>query len=189
VGECPNYYCEYATACSAEILSSSEGTNQFAIEACGATYMTDDEFFAFGKDADYWFFPSPDWTKTLEKYGAEKLQEIKAFNNTEVYDFMGRGDNAWFEYRFAEYYKVVDDLCFTLGVKESFTGRHFWRNVLTESIPNSGVNAVCDESTQDNGIFNDPDTCEPLPSTDPSASAPRSVFFGAVLALAALMQM
>ena len=45
VGECPNYYCTYATQCHVEILNSTEGS----VENWGAKYMTDEEFLEFAK--------------------------------------------------------------------------------------------------------------------------------------------
>lgn len=145
--------------------------------------MTDDEFFAHGQEADVWFFPSWEWNFTENKYG-DRLNEIKAYREKKVYDYMGRGRNAWFEQRPAEYYKVVDDLCYTLGVKDSFTGRHFWRDVFTEDVPPP---PTCNDQTS-GSILEDPDTCVPLANTndDPDSSASmRSVFFG-IVAIAAV---
>ncbi len=45
VGECPNYYCTYATQCHVEILNSTAGS----VDRWGYTYMTDEEFMEFGK--------------------------------------------------------------------------------------------------------------------------------------------
>ena len=90
-------------------MESSEGSNEEARAKCGATYMTDDEFFAHAKEADFWFFPAPNWATTELKY-KDRLEGIKAYQTGHVYDYMGRGDNAWFEQRFAEYYKVVEDV-------------------------------------------------------------------------------
>ena len=183
VAECPNYYCEYAKACSTDLMTSSEGSNEEAKQKCGATYMTDDEFFSFAKEADFWFFPAPNFDSTEKLYN-ETLNEIKAYREKEVFDYMGRGNNAWFEQRFAEYYKVVEDVCHTLGVKKSLVGRHFWRNVFTEDVPSSGTNAPCDEDAAAN-ILSDPDTCVPLKGENPSAAVARNLFWGAVLAVVA----
>eukprot|EP00977_Amphora_coffeiformis_P002188 scaffold425_cov175-Amphora_coffeaeformis.AAC.47 len=189
VGECPNYYCEYATACAAEIMVSSEGTNEAAKEKCGAIYMTDDEFFAHAKDADFWFFPSLDWVITEEMFG-DRMMEIKAYREQKVYDYMGRGNNAWFEQRFAEFYVVVEDVCHTLGVKPSLTGRSFWRDVFTESIPPSGAEAECNEDAE-GSILADVDTCIPIADDSrgddaSTAFATRSIILGLILTAGAL---
>lgn len=183
VAECPNYYCEIANACSAEIMASTEGSNEAAKEKCGATYMTDEEFFAHAKEADFWFFPSFNWAATEAMFN-QSLPEIKAYQEKRVYDYMGRGNNAWFEQRFAEYYKVVEDVCHTLGVKQSLVGRHFWRNVFTEDIPASGVDAPCDEESATN-ILADPDTCVPM-KTETSAVAAFDFLWGVMLTVVAV---
>lgn len=149
--------------------------------------MTDDEFFSHAQDADYWFFPSPDWNATQELF-ANRLEEIKAYREQEVYDYMGRGSNTWFEQRFAEFYLVVEDVCHTLDVKPSLTGRSFWRNVFTEGVPSSGADAECNEQTE-GSILEDNDVCvrrtlSPTSATS-TASATRAVLVGLALTIAA----
>jgi hypothetical protein len=46
VGECPNYYCTYASNCMVNILNSTEGS----VDYYGYAYMNDDEFLEFGKE-------------------------------------------------------------------------------------------------------------------------------------------
>ena len=160
-------------------MASSNGTNEAARERCGAIYMTDDEFFAHAKDADFWFFPSLDWNITQNMF-VENLTEIKAYREGRVYDYMGRGNNAWFEQRFAEFYVVVEDVCHTLGVKQSLTGRSFWRDVFTEPIPPSGANAECDKDAE-GSILDDPNKCTPIANDTSTAFAERSVILGLIL--------
>ena len=99
VGSCPNYYCEYAQVCSAELLNSFEGS----IEGFqGANLMTTEEFLAFGKNADHWIFPSNDWN-TVYVDNKETLDQFKSVQNQQVFDYQGSGSNAWFENRLVEY--------------------------------------------------------------------------------------
>ena len=160
-GECPNYYCEYAEACSIDILSSTEGTNQAAIDKCGATYMTTEEFVQFGKDADYWFFPGRNIDATLEQFENE-LSVMKSVQNKKVFDFQGMGENSWFEQRQAEYYNVLEDMCSTVGTSQgSFVKRHFWRDVFKgEPVPPDGLNGECTAETAAS-IVSDPHECGP----------------------------
>ena len=104
VAKCPNYYCEFAEACSATLLHSNEGSIES--ETCGATYMTTEEFVAFGKDADYWIFTSPDYSNTFSLF-KEELEGFKSVQNQEVYDTEGSGPGVWFEQRLAEPGKCV----------------------------------------------------------------------------------
>ena len=167
-------------------MNSAEGSNKAAKEKCGATYMTDEEFFAHAEEADYWFFPSNNWAETEKMYN-ESMVEIKAYREKKVYDYMGRGDNAWFEQRTAEYYKVVEDVCHTLGVKKSLKGRQFWRNVFTEDVPPSGVDATCDEQAAAN-ILADPDTCVPgKTGFESTAATNKLLWVAAMLAVGAVL--
>lgn len=101
VGTCPNYYCEYAAACSVDMLDSDEGS----ILACGDnTYMTIEELVELGKDADYWFYPGPNWD-TVYAENKEILDQMKSVQNQQVYDYQASGESGWFEQRFADYYE------------------------------------------------------------------------------------
>jgi iron complex transport system substrate-binding protein len=100
VGNCPNYYCEFAEACSATLLNTTEGSIQ-NLELCGtAKYMTTEEFVAFGKDADYWIYTSSDFQNTVTTF--PELEEFVSVQNLQVYDTSGGGSGAWFEQRLAE---------------------------------------------------------------------------------------
>ena len=98
VAKCPNYYCEFAEACSATLLHSKEGS--IKSEFCGATYMTTEEFVEFGKDADYWIHPSPDFSNTLADF-KDELKDFVSVKNEQVFDTEGI-PGAWFEQRLAE---------------------------------------------------------------------------------------
>ena len=101
VAECPNYYCEYASICSADILNSFEGS----IEGYGGTkLMTLEEFVEFGKDADHWIYVSNNWNDVYELNKAA-LDQFKSVQALQVYDYMGSGENDWFERRLAEFGK------------------------------------------------------------------------------------
>ena len=172
VAECPNYYCEYATICGVEILNSTEGSNQAAADLCGATYMTDDEFFLHAAEADYWLFPASNWQSTAETF-AGRMGEIKAYRNLNVYDNLGQGTNAWFEQRFAQYYRVVQDICdITSGTKSM--ARSFWRNVFTEDAPADGYEGTCLDDISTSVFANDTECIFPTssPTSRPTTNQP-----------------
>ena len=86
VGTCPNYYCEYAEVCGAEFMAvnATTGSNQIASDRCGASYLTDDEFFDHATDADVWLIPAEmDWTRF-----ASRWDEIKAWRQGRVYEYL-----------------------------------------------------------------------------------------------------
>ena len=124
-----NYYCEYADACGAQMLTSTEGST----EVCGVPMMSTEDFVEFGKDADYFIFPSPDWDSTYELF-KDQLDTMKSVQNDQVYDYQGSGSNAWFEQRIAEYYHVLQDFCHVVGTTNPLNGRKWFRNVMTEEI-------------------------------------------------------
>lgn len=105
VARCPEYYCEFASACSAKILSSFEGSIQS--ERCGRNYMTTEEFVAFGKDADIWIYTGNDANSVLDQF-KEELKDFVSVKNETVYDTLASGSSAWFEYRLAEPGKFYD---------------------------------------------------------------------------------
>ena len=99
VAKCPNYYCEFADACSATLLHSDEGS--IYSELCFANYMTTEEFVAFGKDADYWIYTSPDFNNAFSEF-EDDLKDFVSVQNEQVFDTEGNGGSAWFEQRIAE---------------------------------------------------------------------------------------
>lgn len=68
------FYCEFATRCAANLLNTS------------AT-MTDDEFFEYGKDADYFIYTGYNWDVAYAKF-KDQLDTFKSVQNEEVYDVM-----------------------------------------------------------------------------------------------------
>lgn len=103
VAKCPNYYCEYASICSAELLNSFEGS----IEGFeGSKLMTLEELIEFGKDADVWIYPSGDWD-TVYTDNKDAFDQFKSVDRKEVYDYQASGSNAWFENRLVEFGKLV----------------------------------------------------------------------------------
>ncbi|KAL7564828.1 hypothetical protein ACA910_021084 [Epithemia clementina (nom. ined.)] len=177
VGECPSYYCEFADSCGVDILNSTEGTNQAAMEKCGDVYMTTEEFIALGKDADFWFFPGPNFDDTLREFG-DQLAVFKSVQNQRVYDYQGMGKNSWFEQRYAEYYNVLSDMCLTVGSIQGVERRRFWRNVFTEQVPVDGANAECTANTAAN-ILNDNSQC-PTTVVSSFASSAQALVVSAV---------
>ena len=76
--------------------------------------MTTEEFVEFGKDADYWIYPSPKINSALAQF-KEELKDFKSVKNKQVFDNQGAGPNAWFELRLAEPDLVLQDFCSVVG--------------------------------------------------------------------------
>ncbi len=100
------YYCEFAEKCSANLLHSNNGTipNTWAE---GDFHMTDEEFFEFAKDADYFIYTDNNWDATYARF-KDDLDKFKSVQNEEVYDTAGSGLYAWFEGRVAEFGKYPE---------------------------------------------------------------------------------
>lgn len=115
VATCPNYYCEFAEGCQAEILNSDTQGSLFS-DACGRNYMTTEEFMEFGKDADVWIYTSTNFEDMLSEFG-DNMTDFVSIQNQEVYDTQGSGANAWFEQRLAEpgrYTQWHKSICYIL---------------------------------------------------------------------------
>ena len=137
VATCPNYYCEFASSCSADILSDDDGSLTYSVEACGTKYMNVAELVEFGKDADHWIFPAPNWEATYAEFQTE-LSVMKAVQNEQVFDYLGAGPNAWYEDRYASYYDVVQDFCSVVGTTAPLPGARWFRNVFTREAGEPG---------------------------------------------------
>lgn len=98
---CPNYYCELALACGAELLIRD-----------GPMNIT--EFVDFAKDADVWLYSSTNFETVLNDF-ADDLSELKAVQNNELYDIMGHGEDAWFNERKVEPDALLEDFCHIVG--------------------------------------------------------------------------
>jgi len=143
VGECPNYYCTYATHCHVEILNSTAGS----VDRWGYTYMTDEEFMEFGKNADVWVYPSSDWNRLIEQK-ADFLSQFKSVQTKEVYDFQMSGKDAWFEQRLAEYDTVLLDMCDIVDRDVPTDPPHvrkWFRNVFDDGVGSLGTCSNDDE--------------------------------------------
>jgi ABC-type Fe3+-hydroxamate transport system substrate-binding protein len=144
MGTCPNYYCEFADACQSTLLSA-DMMGEINSTACFAQYFSTRQVVEFGKDADVWIYPAPDWEQVFNNSdNKELLSTMKSVKNKQVYDYQGSGENAWFEQRYAEYYEVLDDICHVVGATKSPRPRVFLRNVFTESV---GRQEQCVNST------------------------------------------
>jgi hypothetical protein len=100
VATCPNYYCEFAENCQAQLLWS-ETQGSFYSEDCYRNYMTTEEFVQFGRDADIWIYTSSDFDTTYANF-ASNLSDFKSIQNQQVFDTEGGGSGMWFEQRLAE---------------------------------------------------------------------------------------
>mmetsp|Transcript_8175 Transcript_8175/g.13886 ORF Transcript_8175/g.13886 Transcript_8175/m.13886 type:complete len:489 (+) Transcript_8175:127-1593(+) len=142
----PNYYVTYAEHCQADLLIPEEG-KEGSIDSWGYKYMTDEEWLEFGRDADVWIYPSDNFNKLLSQKN-EYLQQFKAVQNEQVYDYQMSGGEGWFEKRLAEYDIVLLDMCQVVGRNlETFPPhqRMWLRNVFTESPRTLGVCTDVDE--------------------------------------------
>ena len=63
-------------------------------------FMDTAEFVSFGKDADYWIYPSPDWNTIFTNF-KDDLKDFKSVKNQQVFDTEGSGQGTWFEQRLA----------------------------------------------------------------------------------------
>eukprot|EP00429_Kryptoperidinium_foliaceum_P031873 CAMPEP_0176143894 /NCGR_PEP_ID=MMETSP0120_2-20121206/73246_1 /TAXON_ID=160619 /ORGANISM="Kryptoperidinium foliaceum, Strain CCMP 1326" /LENGTH=448 /DNA_ID=CAMNT_0017480225 /DNA_START=18 /DNA_END=1364 /DNA_ORIENTATION=- len=140
VATCPNYYCEFAENCQADILHSEDQGSYYS-ELCYRNYMTTEEFVAFGKDADIWIYPSPDFDNAFADFG-DVLSDFVSVQNEQVYDTEGSGANTWFEQRLSEPDVVLQDFCNVVG-RENLSvptphERSWFRNVFTESVGSLG---------------------------------------------------
>lgn len=100
VAECPNYYCEYANLCAAQLITSRAGT----IDYFGKKIFTTAAFIQLAKDVPYWIYSANNWDEAYAKYGSQ-LNQFASVKIKQVYDTSGSGENAWFENRLAEYGK------------------------------------------------------------------------------------
>lgn len=146
IAECPTwdaaYYCEYAHHCGAEILSRPEGMG-FNISYGGPEvywYLDDDDMLEFGKDAETWIYPSPNFEEIYNEK-KEMLDQFKSVQKMNVYDTQGQGSDAWLEQRLAEYDVVALDMCDIVGTDnpEGIHARRWFRNYFTEQVGGSGV--------------------------------------------------
>lgn len=131
VAKCPNYYCEYAEHCSANIIESRDGT----IEYFGSTLFTTEDFVELAKEADHWIYSSPNWNEAYGIYGAQ-LDDFVSVKGKQVFDTEGNGPNSWFEQRLAEYDAVLQDFCDVVGTSDGLHQRVWLRNVFTEPVGN-----------------------------------------------------
>jgi len=109
--------------------------------------MSDEEWLEFGRDADVWIYPSDNFNKLLSQKN-DLLQQFKAVQNQQVYDYQMSGGEGWFERRLAEYDIVLLDVCQVVGRKvETFPPhqRMWLRNVFTES---PGTLGVCTDAKE-----------------------------------------
>ena len=142
----PNYYVTYAENCQADLLIPEEGM-EGSIESWGYKYMSDEEWLEFGKDADVWIYPSDNYNKMFSQKN-EFLQQFKAVQNQQVYDYQLSGGEGWFERRLAEYDVVLLDMCQVVGrdVQTFPPHERMWlRNVFNENPKTLGVCTDVDE--------------------------------------------
>lgn len=158
IGECPNYYCEYAKQCSANFLTTTE--EGVYSEECFTNYFTLDQVLAIGQDADVWVYTQTDsdWDTTYAAFQNE-LDTMKAVQKKKVYDLQASGMNAWFEQRYAEYFVVLQDFCSIVGTTRSFSGNKWLRNVFSDKIGDLGQ---CTSNSRSNTILSEQSTCENL---------------------------
>jgi hypothetical protein len=105
------YYCEFATACSATLLHANSGTIPVGSYEPDGFHMTLEEFVEFGKDADYWIYSNFLYgdmeTALAGDKGWAEISQFKSVKNGNVYDLQKSGTGPWFESRVAEYGKFI----------------------------------------------------------------------------------
>ena len=144
------YYCEYAAHCGTNIISRPPDMGYFQTFGTSPTqywYVNDDELLELGKDADIWIFPSNRW-ESVYALKNETMDQIKAVQTGQVYDYQGSGPNAWFEQRYAEYDVVGLDMCELVNAANPFAPPHqrrWFRNIFDEPI---GDLPACDVPTE-----------------------------------------
>lgn len=142
VAECPTwdhtYYCEYAAHCGANIISRPENVGT---QINGFWYLNDEEFLELGRNADVWIYPSQFWESLFDNKQSV-IEQVKAYQNKEVYDTQGGGPNAWYEQRLAEYHVVGQDFCDIVGVENPLDAqvyeRKWLRNIFTDPVGSQG---------------------------------------------------
>lgn len=140
-----HYYCEFADRCASTLLHSNNGTIENAYQA-DDFHMTDDEFFEFGQDADYFIYTGYNWDFTYEKF-KEKLDTFKSVQGEEVYDVLGSGSGSWFEDRIAEFDVVLQDFCEVVGhyddIESESHERQYFRKVMGDDKEQIGGGEEC----------------------------------------------
>jgi iron complex transport system substrate-binding protein len=196
---CPNYYCEFATACGADLVDPTAVNGTSYNDLCGVTYLTTSELVELGKDADIWFFPAPNWDATYANF-TDQLNEMKSVQSQQVYDYQGSGKNAWFQERFAEYYDVLADFCRAVGTHKGLSaGERWFRNVFTDPVGDQGecnpdqaptlpfVFGGCDDNAGSGGNNNSNSTTGGGNGTTGASSAESRTTRQAMLGAAALL--
>jgi iron complex transport system substrate-binding protein len=201
-----NYYCEFAAACSAEILHSNDGSiqNPYYYGEGEDYHMTNEEFFAFAKDADVFIYLDSNFYDVYETY-KDELDQFKSVQNNAVYDSTKSGAAAWREQRIAEYGKcsgivllcdhvhldlttmflrldvVLQDFCSVVGLDSTSHERVFFRQVLPKNTEEEGNLGVCSEAEVDLQWKTRASSCAPIES-----SSAVSVSIGNFVALCIL---
>ena len=135
------YYCEFAKQTGVNLLNVTED-EQGSVHVGAYTYMTDDEFIAYAKNADILIYPSayPSFTELLKE--KPSLESIIAVNTKRVYDNQGNGLNDWFESTNAQPALMLEDFAYVAddetGVfyKEKLT---WLRNVFKGEVGDAGI--------------------------------------------------
>merc|ERR1711994_581328 len=125
VGYCPNYYCSF--------IKDAGGT---MIMAPSSSKLNDTEFIALTANADIWFYASNNWNVIVEGPNNKSmvLQQIKAYNLRNVFDYTLGGSENWFEARMAEPDLVLLDMIkVILPLIRLDHTRIWWRNVTSEN--------------------------------------------------------
>ena len=152
IGSCPNYYCEFIDQCSATIIKTDLPGNTSTLCGPNTPVYTTEELVEIGKDADFWFYLSPDWNETYNLFKTE-LDNMTVVQNKKVYDFQGSGPKAWFETRSAEYFVVLQDFCSVVGTGPALTvPRTYFRNVMDGS-PIGNIGTECTEDSRSSSIL------------------------------------
>jgi len=148
-GTCPNYYCELATACGAELLLKN-----------GPLNLT--EFVDFAKDADVWLYSGTNFETVLNDF-EDELSVMKSVQNNELFDIMGHGEDAWYNERKVEPDAILEDFCHMVGT-ENVNSPHipaFFRHIDNPEMSPGQCN------DQSSSYLNLGSYCEPIGMMEP----------------------
>ena len=146
----PFFYHDFAKVCSAELLHAEMGGDLVSeVEACQSPerrYMSPEDFFEFGKDADVWLWngPSPPPLDDANIF-TEEVKAFKAFQNQELY-FPG-GSTGWYDQANMQPDVLTEDICSIAGTLDLEDGseyqRKWYSNAFTLDV--NTPNPTCEE--------------------------------------------
>ena len=149
---CPNYYCEVAEICGANLLIRAGSMNISA-------------FIEFAGEADIWMYSGTNVQTALNLF--PELQNLTAVQSGQVFDINGHGEDAWLNDRQVEPDALLEDFCHMVGTDNPNSPHDpaFLRNI---DNPEKTVGECTDQCNPYNRLGS---ICEPIGSVVASAEA------------------